>query len=78
MFIDGELDYQEWEDRSSGQKRSALRVRAQTVTFESSGAAGKSTDDIPVAEARPRATSEPSDAPEPPDDGTASADDLPF
>jgi single-stranded DNA-binding protein len=26
VFIDGELDYQEWEDRTSGQKRSALRV----------------------------------------------------
>ena len=78
VFIDGELDYQEWDDRSSGQKRSALRVRAQTVTFESSGGAGKSPDDSSVAEPQPRARSEPSDSPEPPDDGTASADDLPF
>ena len=74
VFIDGELDYQEWEDRNSGQKRSALRVRAQTVTFEGGTAAAR-------AEPAPRAHRPPADAPpipEPAGEGTASADDLPF
>jgi single-strand DNA-binding protein len=74
VFIDGELDYQEWEDRSSGQKRSALRVRAQTVTFEGGTAAAG-------AEPAPRAHRSPADPPpipEPAPEGTASADDLPF
>jgi single-strand DNA-binding protein len=76
VFIDGELDYQEWEERSTGQKRSALRIRAQTVTFEGGA---------PSGDAR-RATAPPPpvthSAPDPPapaqPEGSASADDLPF
>jgi single-strand DNA-binding protein len=56
VFVDGELDYQEWEDRSSGQKRSILRIRAQTVTFEGGGSGGTSrsakvASDHPISEA---------------------------
>jgi single-strand DNA-binding protein len=56
VFVDGELDYQEWEDRSSGQKRFTVRVRAQTVTFEGGGsgrpgpAALASSDEPPLPE----------------------------
>jgi single-strand DNA-binding protein len=72
VFIDGELDYQEWEDRVSGQKRSTLRVRAQTVTFESPAAARGSRQQPPgPPPAEPR-------IPALADEGTATADDLPF
>ena len=50
VFIDGELDYQEWEDRTSGQKRSTLRVRAQTVTFEGGASGSPSRPATPVSE----------------------------
>jgi single-strand DNA-binding protein len=74
VFIDGELEFQEWQDRSSGQKRSTLRVRAQTVTFEGGRAAdGPGTS-------RPEALG-PS-APIAPEDfgggSGASDDDIPF
>jgi single-strand DNA-binding protein len=53
VFIDGELDYQEWEDRASGQKRSALRIRAQTVVFEGGRSAGAARPSEQVAEQAP-------------------------
>jgi single-strand DNA-binding protein len=74
VFIDGDLDYQEWEDRNGGQKRSALRVRAQTVTFEG-GAAATGGQPAPRAHLPP---ADPSAVPEPSAEGTASADDLPY
>jgi single-strand DNA-binding protein len=74
VFFDGELDYQEWEDRTTGQKRSALRVRAQTVTFEG-GAAAAGAQPAPQAH---RPAADPPPVPEPAAEGTASADELPF
>ena len=74
VFIDGELDYHEWEDRNSGQKRSALRVRAQTVTFEG-GTAVAGAESAPHAR---RPAADPPPVPEAAAEGTASADDLPF
>ena len=74
VFIDGELDYQEWDDRTTGQKRSTVRVRAQTVTFEGSQAGGGTGGTT-------RAPSSPTDPPRPGeasggDEGTH--DDVPF
>jgi len=74
VFIDGELDYQEWEDRTSGQKRSVLRVRAQTVTFEGAARTGGGVGAPPP----PRPTTDPPLVPEPAAEGAASEDDLPF
>lgn len=71
VFIDGELAYQEWDDRASGQKRSTLRVRAQTVTFESPAPKTTARRESPAARVDPL-------TPEPADEGTASAEDLPF
>ena len=34
VFVTGELEYQEWADKDSGQKRSVIRVRAREITFE--------------------------------------------
>jgi single-strand DNA-binding protein len=74
VFVDGELDFQEWQDRNSGQKRSALRVRAQTVTFEggrADGGPGTSGPDAP-------AVSSPT-TPEDVGGGTSAGDDdIPF
>lgn len=53
VFVDGELDYQEWEDRSTGQKRSTIRVRAQTVTFEGGGSGGPGPAARPSSDAPP-------------------------
>jgi single-strand DNA-binding protein len=76
VFIDGELDYQEWDERSTGQKRSALRVRAQTVTFEGGTPSGE--ERRPDAPPRARTDTAPAAAePELPE-GSASAEDLPF
>jgi single-strand DNA-binding protein len=69
IFVDGELDYQEWEDRTSGQKRSTLRVRAQTVTFEGGGSAGHGRPAAPAGDEPP-----PPDAP----GGYDAGDDIPF
>ncbi len=74
VFIDGELDYQDWDDRSTGQKRSTLRVRAQTVTFEGAATGGG-------AEGAPRASQPPADPPPlaaPDNEEAVSPDDLPF
>jgi len=80
VLVSGELDYQEWPDRNSGQKRSALRVRAQTVVFAGGPARGDSRPadgSTPLASdesAAFGATSEPSTIGR----ERASADELPF
>jgi len=38
VFIEGRLDLQSWEDKETGQKRTKLKVIAETVQFLPSGA----------------------------------------
>lgn len=72
VFIDGELDYQEWDDRATGQKRSTLRVRAQTVTFEGGQAGSGVRSRAPDSPTDPPSVSEAPAGEDPP------GDDIPF
>ena len=85
VFIEGRLQLDTWDDKTSGQKRSKLRVVAEGMQFLGSrgdgGGSGGAEPGEP-REARPRQQSRPASAPaKPPADpdlDVAGDDDIPF
>ncbi len=69
VYIDGRLQHDEWEDRTSGQKRSRIRVVANRLQF-------LEWDDEAQREPQPRAVEAPKPQPQPAQQ--ESQDDLPF
>lgn len=45
VFIEGRLQYDQWEERETGAKRSRLRVQAERVQFIAGRGAGRDMDD---------------------------------
>lgn len=94
VVIEGELDWQEWVDRESGQKRSTVRIKAHNVHFgpRVTPAPGQPAEAVaqpvpqPVAQpqaapaAQPQAAAQPVPAPVAQAQPAAAptADDLPF
>jgi single-strand DNA-binding protein len=82
VFVEGRLNYNQWEDKESGQKRSKLEVVGESVQFLGSrdGAGGpgggqggnRSRDEVPAGAANaPAPRSKPADA-------GVGFDDIPF
>ena len=87
VFVEGELDYQQWTDQH-GNRRDAVIIRARRILFEGARANGTPTTPRATAAASPPSpAASASAAPQPappvaaaPSNGTgvATADDLPF
>jgi single-strand DNA-binding protein len=85
VAIDGRLEWREWQDKDSGQKRSAVSIVADTVQFlggrddNDNGNDGGGTGFQPRDGSVP-ATDVPVDPPEPvaPTPGYSADDDIPF
>ena len=71
VLIEGRLQLDQWEDKTSGQKRSRLRVVADNVQFLSSG--NSSSGNSNSAKFTNNSTSEASFS-----DGNSEEDDIPF
>jgi single-strand DNA-binding protein len=73
-FVEGRLKLDEWEDKTSGQKRSKLKVVVEQVQF-----LGSKPDGADTAPRRPQPPSDPSkSAYDRPATGAASTEDIPF
>ncbi len=72
VFVEGRLQFDQWEDKKTGDKRSKLKVTAESVQFlggrgGGGGGGGKGS--------RPASSAKPDQAPEEPE---LSDDDIPF
>ena len=72
ILIEGRLKLDQWDDRNTGQKRSKLKVVADTVQFLGGGE-GKTEDRRPEITDRHAVPPKPSEMDAPPED-----DDVPF
>ena len=83
VYIEGRLRMDSWEDKTSGQKRSKLKVVAETLQFldrrsggsddDSGGGAPRERSSGSSGQSRPQATQQPSRQADPDQD-----DDIPF
>jgi single-strand DNA-binding protein len=80
VFVDGRLALETWEDKQSGQKRSKLKVVAESLQFLGSKPAQGATPEAPAgskpAAKRPAPAARPQPARDP--DLDAEPDDIPF
>lgn len=85
ILIEGRLKFDQWDDKQTGQKRSALRVVLESFTFlgegqarEAGGGGGESYAPAPAAAARPRPAQAQAPAPADPEAMPPDEDDVPF
>lgn len=65
LMVEGRLKLDQWEDKQSGQKRSALKVVGESFTFLGGGEKGERTESAPKAatESAPKAETPADDDP---------------
>jgi len=83
LFVEGRLKLDQWDDKTSGQKRSTLRVVMENFQFIGGRAEGGSSSRGPSASAPPPSPSAPASAPSQsaeagPDGAPPEEDDVPF
>lgn len=82
LFVEGRLKYDQWDDKNTGQKRSALRVVVDNFQFLGAPSGEAGGGGAPVSRPAPRpAPARPADAPAPAADADAPPpedDDVPF
>jgi single-strand DNA-binding protein len=80
IMIEGRLKLDQWDDKTTGAKRSKLRVVCESFEFLDSGNRGEGEGTAPSAPraARPAAAAAPASAPESGDSEPPHDDDVPF
>lgn len=77
ILVSGRLDQRSWEDKESGQKRSAVEVNVEDFTFV--GGRGDDQGSSNASAARPKSGNKPKDtAPEDVDDAPIDLSEIPF
>ncbi len=82
LFVEGRLKLDQWDDKQTGQKRSAVRIVMENFQFiggRTEGGPGAGAPSAPRPAARPAPASSPTSASESPSEGPPpEEDDVPF